>query len=83
MCPSGARCLPADCCVRELALSFFLCDFLVQNVMKWSLTHVEIYNHGLEYFILVITVSDCCLMPIQQFSSYIMARTSFVGSESY
>jgi hypothetical protein len=39
-------------------LSFTYYDFRVQNVMKWSLTPVEIYNHGLEYFILVITVSE-------------------------
>jgi hypothetical protein len=29
--------------------------------MKWSLIPVEIYNHGLEYFILVITVSEWLL----------------------
>ena len=29
--------------------------------MKWSLTPVAIYNHGLEYFILVITVSEWLL----------------------
>jgi hypothetical protein len=28
-------------------------------------------------------VSDCCLMPTQQFSSYIMARTSYLGGLSH
>ena len=36
---------------------------------RWDLIHS--YNNSM-----IEWVSDCCLMPIQQFFSYIMARTS-------
>jgi hypothetical protein len=38
---------------------------------------VNNYTNSMKYFYLQEWVSDCCLMPAQQFFSYIMARRSY------
>jgi hypothetical protein len=43
------------------------------NLVNTNCTHCFL---TMEYILLKIKVSDCCLTPTQQFFSYIMARTS-------
>jgi hypothetical protein len=69
--PSGATCLPADCCFSELAP-------YKSNLECWSSTKRTSCHDNCSFGFRQEKwrVSDCCLTPIQQFFSHIMTRTS-------
>ena len=48
------------------------------NIVSVFCQYIYTYNIVL---VLFQGVGDCCLTPIQQFSSYIMARTSWVNCQ--
>jgi hypothetical protein len=59
-------------------------EFLMHN--SWGLVHItkpwiDISNLWPEKCVCFVQFCDCCLMPTQQFFSYIMARTSSFFNE--
>jgi hypothetical protein len=85
MCPSGVKCLPADCCFSELTeWNDFVHSY--SQYTSWKKCENKFYCKFYLYLYFIQTesrwVGNCCLTPNEQFFRYIMTRVSYIHKET-
>ena len=83
LCLVSMFCLFLTALFSNLTSKYFPCIDCCEKISNIDRQQLHQYQRNKQrssshiiFFIIVCKMSDCCLTPIQQFFSYIMARTS-------